>query len=84
MPTLEQTGRPPSHAVVAKMETSAADSERYLLVTPAGQAIWIDDPAAATPFSSMREAIRMALRLPSGHRAFGLLRDVELDLRRPH
>jgi hypothetical protein len=39
---------------------------------------WVADPAKATAFASMREAARMALRLPAAVRAFGLPRDVEL------
>ena len=36
----------------------------------------------ATAFPSMREAARMAVALPSGLRAFGLLRDIEVDAHR--
>jgi hypothetical protein len=51
---------------------------RYLWVNPNGAMLWVADPAEATAFSSMREAARMALRLPATDRAFGLPRDVEL------
>lgn len=74
----------PAPALVAKMQTFGEDGERYLLLTPAGRSIWVDDPETATAFTSMREAARMAARLPANFRAFGLLRDVELDLRRDH
>lgn len=63
----------PNSALVARTEIGA-NQERYLLVTPAGAPDWVADPAAATPFASMREATRMALRLPSSLRAFGLPR----------
>ena len=39
---------------------------------------------AATPFPSMRDAMRMAMRLPSGLRAFGLPLEVEMSLREVH
>jgi hypothetical protein len=55
---------------------------KYLVVTPLGQMVWTDDPAAATPFESMREAARAALRLPASLKAFGLPRDPELAMRR--
>lgn len=84
MATLDQTCSQPSRALVAKLKNLDGVGERYLLVTPAGKAIWVDDPEAATPFPSMREATRMAVRLPSSHRAFGLLREVEVALHRPH
>ncbi len=61
-------------AIVAKNDL-ARHAEQYLLVTPAGASTWVDDPGAATPFSSMREATRMAMRLPSSQRAYGLPRE---------
>ena len=61
----------PASALVAKTDIGT-DNERYLLVTPAGASDWVADPAAATPFISMREAMRMAMRLPSSLRAFGV------------
>lgn len=64
-------------AVVAKTDT-ATHAERYLLVQPAGQPAWVDSPEQATPFASMREAMRMAMRLPAGLRAYGLPRNLEL------
>ena len=44
----------------------------YLMLTPAGQADWTLDPSSATPFASMREATRAALRLPSSVKAYSL------------
>lgn len=67
---------PPTAAVVARTERS--DTQRYLFVTSAGAPVWVEDPQAATAFSSMREAARMALRLPVALRAFSLPRDLEV------
>ena len=58
-------------AIVSKVDP-VAHAARYLLVTDGGGLEWIGDPEAATPFASMREAARMAVRLPSGQRAFGV------------
>ena len=44
----------------------------YLLLSEAGAPDWTGDPRRATVFASLREATRMALRLPSSLRAFGL------------
>ena len=44
----------------------------YLKLSTAGAADWTHDPAAATAFASMREAMRMALRLPAALKAYGL------------
>jgi hypothetical protein len=60
----------------------SAGDEQYLMLTPSGQYAWTDDPRLATSFPSMREAARMAVALPSGLRAFGLLRDIEVDAHR--
>jgi hypothetical protein len=73
---------PPAPALVARTEQS--DTERYLLVTSTGMPRWVEDPEAATAFSSMREAARMATRLPAALRAFGLPRDAELAVRSAH
>ena len=59
-----------------------AGGEQYLLLTATGQYAWTSDPRLATAFPSMREAARMAVCLPSGLRAFGLLRDIEVDAHR--
>jgi hypothetical protein len=76
----------PTSALVAKTNHLAdrTDADRYLLITPAGSPTWVDDPQEATPFASMREATRMAMRLPSTLRAYGLPREPELALRRVH
>jgi hypothetical protein len=67
-------------ALVTRAPISGA--EQYLQLTPAGQFAWTPDPRLATAFPSMREAARMAVALPSGLRAFGLLRDIEVDAHR--
>jgi hypothetical protein len=59
-----------------------AGDAQYLMLTASGQYAWTDDPRLATAFPSMREAARMAVALPSGLRAFGLLRDIEVDAHR--
>ena len=58
-------------ALVAR--TSAGPSgASYLQLLPGGAAEWTPDAATATVFTSMREATRTAMRLPSALRAFGL------------
>lgn len=66
----------PAPAIVAR--THPGEEASYLRLAPTGQFDWVDRPAAATAFSSMREATRMAMRLPSSFRAFGLPRAPEL------
>ncbi|MGZ3274855.1 MAG: hypothetical protein ACXU82_17625 [Caulobacteraceae bacterium] len=58
-------------AVVSKVDP-IAHADRYLRLTETGACEWVLDPDAATPFASMREAARMAVRLPAGQRAFGV------------
>ena len=67
-------------AVVSRPTLRAGEPATYLQLNPQGQPEWTTDPATATAFSSMREATRAAMRLPSSVRAFGLLRDVEMAL----
>lgn len=74
----------PVHPAVVARTDLARDAERYLLVMPAGRKIWVADPEAATAFASMREATRMAMRLPACERAYGLPREAELAVRRDH
>lgn len=71
-------------AVVTRPSVKADDPASYLLLTPQGRAAWTTDPSCATSFASMREATRMAMRLPSSLRAFGLPRDVEVALSKLH
>jgi len=49
----------------------------FLAISPSGEHDWVQDPSRATPFPSVREATRLALRLPSRFRAYGLLRRCE-------
>lgn len=71
-------------AVVSRPSQRADEPASYLMLTAQGQAAWTTDPATATSFTSMREATRAAMRLPSNVRAFGLLRDVEVAFAKPH
>jgi hypothetical protein len=65
------TGTHPTGAVVSKVDP-IAHADRYLHLMDGGGFEWVVDQDAATPFASMREATRMALRLPAGQRAFGV------------
>ncbi len=47
-------------------------TDTYLLLSETGPPDWTGDMRRATVFTSMREATRMALRLPSGLRAYSL------------
>lgn len=71
-------------ALVSRANLRDSDPATYLMLTPQGQADWTHDPATATTFESMREATRMAMRLPSALRAFSLLKDVEVSLAKAH
>jgi len=62
-------------ALVSKVDP-IAHTDRFLHLTDAGGREWVQDPEAATPFASMREAARMAVRLPAGDRAFGVPREL--------
>ena len=73
-----------SPALVSRNEGVANARAQYLLMTPAGQSQWVDDPETATAFPSMREATRMAMRLPATLKAFGLPRHSELGERTQH
>ena len=74
---------PANPAGVARTDPTR-DAERYLLVMPAGRAIWVEEPEFATAFASMREATRVATRLPAWQRAYGLPRDAELAVHSSH
>jgi hypothetical protein len=84
MATLDPTARRTSPAVVTKAHLEQQSPETYLLITPAGRAIWVEDPQAATTFASMREGTRMAMRLPSSVKAFSLPREPEIAFRSLH
>jgi hypothetical protein len=74
-------GFPEHSALVTRAPYRATDPDNYLVLTSLGPA-WTLDPAGATPFRSMKEAMRAALRLPGEIRAFGLPLESELTLRR--
>ena len=67
------TDRPPMPAVVA-VAGAGAGLHRYLRVCAEGAHEWVDDLQAATRFESLREAMRVAMRLPARLKAFGLPR----------
>jgi hypothetical protein len=73
----------PSSPALVTRPCDRDDAARYLLVAPEGGPRWVHDPEQATAFASMREATRMALRLPAALRAFGLPRGPEVGAR-PH
>lgn len=62
----------PQTALVARTEIRAGMPAAYLVLAATGAADWTSDPAAATPFASMREATRAAMRLPAALKAYGL------------
>jgi len=64
----------PSHqaALVSRPLERDGAADQYLILDSKGAARWTIDPAVATPFDSMREAMRAALHLPSGVRAYGM------------
>jgi hypothetical protein len=68
-------------ALVTRPQLKLDEPTQYLLLNAEGAPAWTGDPAAATAFESMREAIRAATRLPSRLRAFGL--PVPCDLEPP-
>jgi len=67
------------HEAIVTRASTGGDGP-YLRLNEAGAPTWIDDPSAATPFVSMREAMRASLRLPGALRAFALPREVECAL----
>lgn len=76
--------QPSSAALIVVPGATESAPNRYLQIAPDGAAVWVEDPESATPFASMREAARMAFRLPARLRAFGLPRASELALKRLH
>ena len=69
---------PAALALVSRTEVRPGVPASYLLLTPAGAADWTVDPRHATTFASLREAARMALRLPASVRAYGVPRHLEM------
>lgn len=72
----------PPHQAVVTRTTAGGDQCQYLRIDAAGAAVWIADPSQASAFASMREAARMAFRLPAALRAFGMPLEVEADIHR--
>ena len=70
----------PMQALVARTDVRPGAPPCYLVLSEAGAADWTADPGRATAFASMREAARMALRLPASVRAYGLPRPAEISL----
>lgn len=66
-----RTTAAPHAAIVAKTDV-ASHAEQYLVMSDAGAPAWVSDPQAASAFASLREATRMALRLPASLKAYGL------------
>lgn len=66
---------PAMSAFVARM--SVTPEPIFLMIAPNGEHDWVADAARATPFPNVREATRLALRLPSRFKAFGLLHRIE-------
>ncbi len=71
-------------ALVSKSGFGNAAPAEYLQLSETGAMSWVRDPMAATSFPSMRDATRMAVRLPARLRAYGLRRDVEVTLNQLH
>lgn len=61
-------------AFVARIADYAADGPAYLRLAADGAMEWVARKCDATPFISMREATRLATRLPAALRAFGVPR----------
>ena len=65
-------------AIVSRRGERADESACYLALSADGQPTWTSDPQCATAFISMREAARMAFRLPANLRAYGLPLSIEM------
>jgi hypothetical protein len=65
-------------ALVARTEVRPGVAASYLFLMPDGRADWTPDAGRATTFASLREAARMALRLPASVRAYGVPRRLEM------
>ncbi|HZZ33834.1 MAG TPA: hypothetical protein VFE10_17760 [Phenylobacterium sp.] len=69
-----------TQALVSRTDVRPGAQAFYLILSEAGAADWTADPVRATAFASMREATRMALRLPASVRAYGLPRHTEVSV----
>jgi hypothetical protein len=72
------TPHQPMPALISRTAGPPGAPASYLLLSDGGAPDWTPDPRRATTFPSMREAARMALRLPANLRAYGLPRDAEM------
>ena len=66
-------------ALVSRRGDRADQADSYLVLGADGQLTWTGDPQCATAFASMREAARMAFRLPASLRAYGLPLSIEVS-----
>ena len=66
-----------SLALVSRADVRPGAGPTYLTLAADGAPDWTADPEAATAFASMREATRMAMRLPAALKAFSLPRGSE-------
>ena len=64
---------PQCPAVIARLPVRPGALNDFLVLGPRGAKAWTPDPAAATTFDCMREANRVATRLPASAGAFSLL-----------
>jgi hypothetical protein len=78
--SVQFTAPTPMQALIARGVSVPGATASYLLLSEAGAPDWTPDPRQATAFASMREAARMALRLPAALKAYGLPRDCEVSL----
>jgi len=65
-------------AIVSRQPGRSDEVSSYLVLSAEGQPAWTSDPQCATAFVSMREATRMAFRLPANLRAYGLPLSIEM------
>jgi hypothetical protein len=63
---------PSTPALVSRQGGRSDDTGQYLYIAPDGCLAWTSRSEAATVFTCMKEAMRMAIRLPGSLRAFGL------------
>lgn len=78
--SVEFTPPQTTQALVSRTEVRPGAPASYLVLSETGAADWTADPLLATAFASMRDATRMALRLPAAVRAYGLPRHTEVSV----
>ena len=77
-----KTQRTAAPAIVAKADL--AHHEAFLKVSESGEPTWVAESRQATAFASLREATRMAMRLPGVLRAYSVPLGAELAAQRLH